>query len=136
MALSGRDAAVKQLLDSGKDLTKLTREERNLVRDVLRPNKGFTDAQREILSNGWLPVTATQVDAMNALLPVGTQVAGIVDINGDMWVGAHLLTSIEPGDAYEAAGGILSTLPITRKNLRDFPQNPEDSRDDNPVRGS
>lgn len=63
-----------------------------------------------------LVVTAEQVALCNSLLPPGTQVMAIRR-DGQLYLGADLLTDAGPGGTYEAAASVLATLEVVDSPL-------------------
>lgn len=106
---------LKALLDTNPiSWVNFTSTQRDLLRETLRPDGPFTDAQRELLRDRWLPVTETQLAKARSLLPERVSIHAIADIDGDLWLSADLLTDcMEPTDTYSAIAPILATLPIT-----------------------
>lgn len=102
-------------------------DQRSLLRETLRPDGPFTEAQRELLRDRWLPVTETQLAEARSLLPQRTGIHAIADIDGDLWLSADLLTDcMEPSDTYAAIAPILAVLPITLLDGDRFPQPQEE----------
>lgn len=58
----------------------------------------------------WLACTQADVDAINALLPADTRVGPLTDANGDLFLGADLLTDCGEGQTYGAAGDLIGAL--------------------------
>ena len=101
----------------------LNAEQRDILRATLRPTGPFTDAQRELLRDRWLPITPEQLAQAQALLPPNIGIAPRADVDGGLWVGAYLLTDcVEGTDTYHAIAPILATLPITLVPPDRFPQ--------------
>lgn len=71
----------------------LTPAQRTAVKAALQPVDGFTDDQRYWLSCWWLQCTQADVDAINAALPAGTQVAPL-SLGGLLYLGSDLLTDL------------------------------------------
>ena len=124
MALSTDQLALKALLDTQPlAWVDFTAEQRDLLRATLRPTGPFTDAQRELLENRWLPITSEQLAQAQALLPPNIGIAPRADVDGGLWVGAYLLTDcVEGTDTYHAIAPILAHLPITLVPPDQFPQ--------------
>ena len=123
MSLTTEQLALLTKLESGLySLSNLTTPERELITATLRLSGLFTDQQKELLTDWHLPTTPEQVAAANAALPTGTAISARADNDGALWVNADLLTDcMRPGDTYHAIGGVLITLPLTKKTDRDFP---------------
>jgi hypothetical protein len=100
----------------------LTPDQKLLLRNTLRPEEDFTNDQRELLLNRWLPISIEQLGTIESLLPSQVRVQAIADVDDDLWIGADLLTDcMQEGDTYHAIASILATLPITLKSPEDFP---------------
>ena len=115
---------LKELLDSQPTAwAEFTKEQRDLLSEILRPDGPFTDEQRELLRDRWLPTTSEQLAQARDLLPPKVGVARKVHVDGGLWLSAYLLTDcIQPTDTYHAIAPILTTLPITLVPPDRFPQ--------------
>lgn len=84
-----------------------------IAQAALLPTGAFTAEQRHWFARWWLACTQDDVDAVNALLPAGTQVAGL-ELQGAMYLGSDLLTdAINPASVYHAALPVLEALICT-----------------------
>ena len=123
MSLTSEQLALLQKIELGSySFSSLSTEEQSLLSSILRPNGPFTSLQRDLLHDWYLPVTSGQLAAANAALPKGIAISGRADSEGVLWVNADLLTDCaQPGDTYNAIGGLLIALPLTKKPDSDFP---------------
>jgi len=88
-------------------------ELRAIAAQALLPLGGFTPEQRYYLARWWLACTDDDVRAVNALLPVGTQV-GAVTVQGRQYLGGDLLTdALTTGNRYHPALSVLERLVCT-----------------------
>lgn len=86
---------------------------RAIAAQALLPVGGFTEEQRYYLARWWLACTDDDVRAVNALLPVGTQV-GAVTVQGRQYLGGDLLTdALTTGNTYHPALSVLERLVCT-----------------------
>ena len=115
---------LKELLDSQPTAwADLNADQQQLLSATLRPTGGFTDEQRELLRDRWLPITPEQLAQAQALLPSNIGIAPRADVDDGLWMGAYLLTDcVEGTDTYHAIAPILTTLPITLVPPDRFPQ--------------
>jgi hypothetical protein len=67
-----------------------------------------------------LLTTQEQIDAINALLPAATQVAGWHE-SGQLVIGADLLTDCGEDCTYAAACALLESLPVIDASTPDLP---------------
>lgn len=58
----------------------------------------------------WLACAASTVKAINASLPNGIRVAPTADVNGNLWLGAYLLTDCKSGQTYGKAQSLIESL--------------------------
>lgn len=101
---------ISLVADSERDIPE---EYRAIAQAALLPAAGFSDEQRHWLSRWWLACTQADVDAINALLPVHTQVAA-TEIGGALYLGGDLLTdSLTPAGTYWPARDVLHRLVCT-----------------------
>jgi hypothetical protein len=88
---------------------------------LLFPRPSFSDEQRYWLQFWWLPVTNEIVDQLNALCPPMTQVSTRVDVEGNQFIPASLLSDAVDGRRLSMLLPILQLLPLAYKAEEDWP---------------
>lgn len=90
-------------------------EQRTVAEAALLPpaGQGFDAQQRDWLAHWWLACTQADVEAVNAVLPVGVRVSPL-EVDGALYLGADLLTDALTADGtYHAALSVLEGLICT-----------------------
>lgn len=88
-------------------------EYKAVAEQALLPNPAFIDDQRYWFARWWLACTQADVDAINAALPAGVQVAPL-EWAGALYLGSDLLTdSMQPGQMYYPAQATIQSLVCT-----------------------
>jgi len=101
------------LIENPQPFITLNAEARALMREQLRTNGPFSEQQRAWLGDFYLLVLPDQLAAMRAVLPSGLDVSPRETIDGQLVLGAHLLTDcIEPTDTWHSIASTLAQLTI------------------------
>lgn len=87
---------------------------------LLMPSPSFDADQRFYLSLWWFPVAPEQLDQLNALTPPH-MVIQAREAEGQLWIGADLLSDALDGRRLAAILPILETLPLTYRPAETWP---------------
>lgn len=87
---------------------------------LLMPSPSFDAEQRFYLSLWWLPISVEQLDQLNALTPP-RMVIQAREAEGQLYIGADLLSDALDGRRLSALLPILETLPITYRPAETWP---------------
>lgn len=109
------------LRSNARSWNNLAGHERTTLYDDLMPSPSFNTSQRTCFSNWWLPVTSNQINEINQLCPPFNKVSGRSDINGNLFIGADLLSDSVNNGRLRNILSILGNLAITHKEIEDWP---------------
>lgn len=107
------------LVDNPLPWSSLSPEQQDAFR-LLMPAPSFDADQRFYLSLWWLPVTPEQLDQLNALTPPH-MVIQAREAEGQLYIGADLLSDALDGRRLSALLPILETLPLNYRPPETWP---------------